>query len=165
MLYMPLSCRNHPMPTDIVEYYPEMLPLCSYDLFMAQAKSVQSASTEVQQEELAKVYGIKGVPLLSALRSLEFLQSFPYDFMHLIWENLIPNLVLFWSGHYKGMDKGQPYILEPHIWQDIGTASTKATNTIPSSFGVAIPNPAKDCLYFMSSTWSVWSLFIASTVL
>jgi hypothetical protein len=61
------------------------------------------------------MYGIKGVPILSALRSLRFPQSFPYDFMHLIWENLIPNLVLFWSGCYKGMDKGQQYILDPHI--------------------------------------------------
>jgi len=132
---------------------------------MAQAKSVWSAPTEVQREELAKAYGIKGVPLLSALGSLGFPQSFLYDFMHLIWENLIPNLVLFWSGHYKGMDEGQPYVLEPHIWQDVGTASTEATNTIPSSFGAAIPNPAKDCSYFTSSTWSVWSLFIAPTVL
>ena len=132
---------------------------------MAQAKSVWSAPTEVQREELAKAYGIKGVPLLSALGSLGFPQSFPYDFMHLIWENLIPNLILFWSGRYKGMDEGQPYVLEPHIWQDVGTASAEATNTIPSSFGAAIPNPAKDCSYFTSSTWSVWSLFIAPTVL
>jgi hypothetical protein len=68
---------------------------------MAQAKEVESAPTEIQQEELAKAYGIKGVPLLSALRSLRFPQLFPYDFMHLIWENLIPNLILFWSGHFK----------------------------------------------------------------
>jgi len=67
MLYMPLSCHNYPMPTDVVEYYPEMLLLHSHDLFMAQAKSVWSAPTEVQREELAKVYGIKGVPLLSSV--------------------------------------------------------------------------------------------------
>ena len=132
---------------------------------MAQAKTVESAPTETQREELAKASGIKGVPLLSDLGSLRFPQSFPYDFMHLIWENLIPNLVLFWSGHYKGMDNGQPYVLEPHIWQVVGATSAEATKTIPSSFGVSIPNPAKDCSYFTSSTWSVWSLFIAPTVL
>jgi len=85
--------------------------------------------------------------------------------MHLIWENLIPNLVLFWSGHYKGMDNSQPYVLEPHIWQVIGATSTEATKTIPSSFGASIPDPAKDCSYFTSLMWSVWSLFIAPTVL
>ena len=122
---------------------------------MAQANAVESVPTEVQREKLAKAYGIKGVPLLSALRSLRFPQSFPYDFMHLIWENLIPNLVLFWSGRYKGMDEGQPYVLNPDIWQVVGTMSAEATKTMPSSFGVAIPNLAKDCSYFTSSTWSV----------
>ena len=163
--YVPLSRRNHPAPTEVVEYRPEKLPLRSHDQFMAQAKAVESAPTEVQREELAKAYGIKGTPLLSALGSLRFPQSFPYDFMHLVWENLIPNLILFWSGRYKGMDEGQPYVLSPDIWQAVGTASAAATRTIPSSFGSSIPNPAKDCSSFTSSTWSMWSLFIGPTVL
>jgi hypothetical protein len=163
--YVPLSRRNHPAPTDVVEYRPESLPLRSHDHFMAQAEEVESAPTEIQREQLAKAYGIKGIPFLTALRSLRFPQSFPYDFMHLIWENLIPNLVLFWSGRYKGMDEGQPYVLSPHIWQAVGATSAAATRTIPSSFGTSIPNPATDSSYFTSSTWSVWSLFIAPTVL
>jgi len=122
---------------------------------MVQAKSVESVPTLIQQEELAKAYGIKEVPLLSALGSLKFPQLFPYDFMHLIWENLIPNLILFWSSNYKGMDKGQPYVLDPHIWQVIGATSAEASKTIPLSFSASIPNPAKDCLYFISLTWSV----------
>lgn len=164
-LYVPLSRRGHPRATDVIEYRPEELPLRSHNRFMAQAKAVESAPTETQREELAKASGIKGVPLLSDLGSLRFPQSFPYDFMHLIWENLIPNLVLFWSGRYKGMDNGQPYVLEPHDWQVVGATSAEATKTIPSSFGASIPDPAKDCSYFTSSTWSVWSLFIAPTVL
>jgi hypothetical protein len=164
-LYVPLSRRNHPAPTDVVEYHPEKLPLRSHDQFMMQAKEVESAPTEMQREELAKTYGIKGVPLLGALGSLRFPQSFPYDFMHLVWENVIPNLVLFWSGHYKGMDEDQPYVLSPHIWEEVGAISAAATRTIPSSFGAPIPNPAKDRSCFTSSTWSVWSLFIAPIVL
>ena len=164
-LYVPLSRLNHPAPTGIVEYDPENLPLRSHDRIMAQANSVETAPTKVRREELAKAYGIKGVPILNALGSLRFPQSFPYDFMHLIWENLIPNLVLFWSGCYKGMDEGQPYVLDPRIWQDVGVTSAEATKTIPTSFGTSIPNPAKDRSSFTSSTWSVWSLFIAPTVL
>jgi len=166
-LYVPLSRRmgNHCTPTDVVEYDPERLPLRLHDSFMAQAKSVEAAPTGMRREELAKAYSIKGVPLLSALGSLRFPQSFPFDFMHLIWENLILNLVLFWSGNYKGMDEGQPYVLRPNIWQAIGATSAEATKLIPSSFGASIPDPAKDCLYFTSLTWSMWSLFIAPTVL
>jgi len=167
MLYVPLSrCMgNCCMPTDVVKYDPERLLLRLHNSFMVQAKSVEATPTGMQCEELAKVYSIKGVPFLSALGSLRFPQSFPFDFMHLIWENLIPNLVLFWSGNYKGMDKGQPYILHPNIWQAIGATSTEATKLIPSLFGTSIPDPVKDCLYFTSLTWSMWSLFIAPTVL
>jgi len=132
---------------------------------MAQAKAVESACMETQREELAKASGIKGVPLLSALGSLRFPQLFPYNSMHLIWENLIPNLVLFWSGCFKGMDKGQPYVLEPDIWQVIGSTSAEASKMIPSLFGASISDPVKDCSYFTSSMWSVWSLFVAPTVL
>jgi len=153
------------MPTDVVKYDPERLLLHLHDSFMAQAKSVEAAPTGMWCKELAKAYSIKGVPLLSALGSLRFPQSFPFDFMHLIWENLIPNLILFWSSNYKGMDEGQPYVLHPNIWQAIGATSTEATKLIPSLFGASIPDPAKDCLYFTSLTWSMWSLFIAPTVL
>ena len=165
MLYVPLSCHNCRTPADVVDYHLEMLPLRTHNTFMAQAKSVEATPTGMQREELAKAYGIKGVPLLSALGSLRFPQSFPFDFMHLVWENLIPNLILFWSGCFKGLDEGQPYVLDPHIWQVIGATSAEASKLIPSSFGASIPNPAKDCSYFTSSTWSVWSLFIAPTVL
>jgi len=164
-LYVPLSRHGYPRATDVIEYRLEELPLHLHDRFMVQAKTVESAPTETQREELAKASGIKGVLHLSNLGSLRFPQSFPYDFMHLIWENLIPNLVLFWSGCYKGMDNGQPYVLEPHIWQVVGATSAEATKTIPSSFGASIPDPAKDCSYFTSSMWSVWSLFITPTML
>jgi len=58
------------MPTDVVEYRLEELPLRLHDSFMVQAKSVVSPPTEIWQEELAKASGMKGVPLLSALGSL-----------------------------------------------------------------------------------------------
>jgi hypothetical protein len=72
------------MPTDVIKYHLKELLLCEHYCLMAQARLVESAPTEVQQEELAKVYGIKGVPLLSALRSLSFPPSFLFNFMHLV---------------------------------------------------------------------------------
>ena len=53
------------MPTDVIEYHPERLPLQEHNGFMVQAEAVESARMEKQQEELAKASGIKGVPLLS----------------------------------------------------------------------------------------------------
>ncbi|KAI0039304.1 hypothetical protein FA95DRAFT_1585314 [Auriscalpium vulgare] len=86
--------------------------------------------------------------------------------MHLIWENLIPNLVLFWTGEFKSLDHvDQPYVLGPAVWEAIGAATAAASKTMPSSFGAAIPNPAKDRTYFTSETWSIWSLYLGPTLL
>lgn len=90
------------------------------------------------------------VPLLHVLGSLRFPQSFPYDLMHLIWESLNSNLVLFWSDHYKGIDDGQPCVLSLSVWQAVGTTSAAAART----------STAADCSSFTSWTWSVWSLFV-----
>jgi hypothetical protein len=144
MLYMLLSHCNHPEPTDVNKYDPGNLLLCEHNSFLAQAKSLQDACTDKDCEELMKAYGIKSIPLLRALTSLRFPWSFLYNFMHLIWENLILNLILIWSGCFKGIDKGKQYIIDPPAWQHVGTDSTEATKTIPLSFGGAIPNPAKD---------------------
>ena len=141
---MLLSHRNHPEPTDVNEYDLGKLPLHKHNSFLAQAELLQDAHTDKDHEELAKAYGIKSVPLLSALMSLRFPWSFLYDFMHLIWENLILNLILFWSGCFKGINEGQQYIIDPSAWQHVGTDSAEATKTIPSSFDGAIPNPAND---------------------
>jgi hypothetical protein len=102
---------------------------------MEQATEVQYALTNADSEHLATKYGIKG--LLSTSSSLSFSVSFPYDFMHLIWTNLIPNLILFWTGKFKDIshhDKG--YVLAPTVWEAIGEATMNAGKTIPASLAL-----------------------------
>ena len=48
ILYVPLSRRNHPAPTNVVEYHPGQLPLRSHDHFMEEAEAVESAPTETR---------------------------------------------------------------------------------------------------------------------
>ena len=71
---------------------------------MKQAHDVEMAPNNATHERLAKEYGIKGIPMLSSISSISFPSSFPFDFMHLIWENLIPNLIEFWIGEFKDLD-------------------------------------------------------------
>jgi len=73
-----------------------------------------------------------------------------------------PRPLLVWPLQGLGMDEGQKYVLNRQV---IGAASAEATETISSSLGTSIPNPAKDCSSSTSSTWSAWSLFIAPTIL
>ncbi|KAG2017882.1 hypothetical protein CC2G_007348 [Coprinopsis cinerea AmutBmut pab1-1] len=87
--------------------------------------------------------------------------------MHLVWENLIPNLVLLWTGKFKGLDEGQGgYELGPTVWEAIGAATVKAGDTIPSAYGPRVPNLSTDSSAYVSAEmWSFWTLYIAPVVL
>jgi hypothetical protein len=61
--------------------------------------------------------------------------------MHLIWENLIPNLLQFWIGEFKDLDhQGKGYVVEPEIWSEIGATTMACKATIPATFGAPVPN-------------------------
>ena len=55
--------------------------------------------------------------------------------MHLFWENTLPNLVMLWTGGFKGLDEGtEAYELSADVLDAIGEATAAAGSTIPSSF-------------------------------
>jgi hypothetical protein len=116
---------------------------------------------------LATKYSIKGLLLLSTLSSLSFPVSFPYDFMHLIWTNLIPNLILFWTGKFKDIShQDNGYVLAPTVWQAIEEATMNAGKTIPAVFGSRFLNIASEKAQMTAETpsHSIWTLYIAPTL-
>jgi hypothetical protein len=142
------------------------LPLRTEDELLQQANEVNNAPTKAQKTRLSKAYGIKGVPLLSYLKSLSLPKSFPYEFMHLIWENLIPNLVLLWTGEFKGLDEGsEEYEFMPKVWQAIAAAGAATGSTIPSSFGARVPNLATNKSACSAEVWSFWTLYLGPVLL
>ncbi|THH12489.1 hypothetical protein EW146_g7643 [Bondarzewia mesenterica] len=168
--YVPLDRSKHPNAlanTSAVKVYdPHNLPLRTHNEIIQMAHDVQSADTEAQAERLSKEYGIKGLSIFSRLSSISMADSFPYDFMHLIWENLIKNLVLLWTGQFKGLDEGTgSYQLNRTIWDAIGTATAASSSTIPGCFGARPPNVAADKLASTADTWSFWTLYLGPVLL
>ena len=108
---------------------------------MNQAHDVEMAPNNATHEQLTKEHGIKGVPVLSSLFSISFPSSFLFNFMHLIWENLIPNLIEFWTSEFKDLDHQDEFI-KPHVWNEIGAAAAACKVTIPAAFGAPVPNIA-----------------------
>ena len=158
--YIPLN-RN-----SSASYDPANLPMRTREGFNNEAKEVQFAINTTTEEDLAKKFGIKGIPLLSSLSALSFPASFPYDFMHLVWENLIPNLISFWTGGFKDLShSGKGYLLEDKVWKEICSTSALAGNTIPSSFGCRVPNMSTQRWQLTSESRAMWTLFIAPIVL
>jgi hypothetical protein len=147
-------------------YDPRNLPKRTHDEFLAQAAEVESTFGVGAREELAKQYGIKGTSVLARLSTISFPHSFPYDFMHLIWENVVKNLFLFWFGDYKGMDTGRgDYKVDKETTDAIGKESAASSTSIPYAFGPAPPNIASDKLSWTADTRSFWTLHLAPPLL
>jgi hypothetical protein len=133
---------------------------------MEQAIAVQMLPTNAVFENLAKQHGIKGIPVLSNISAISFPESFPFDFMHLIWENLIPNLISFWIGKFKDRDHSDKgYLIGPCAWKEIGKATEACGSTIPSAFRARVPNIAKKQSQMSAEMYSNWTLFIAPIIL
>ncbi len=168
--YVPLNRATHPAIQGnehrISRYDPRHLPLRMHAHLLQQACRVELAKSGANADDLAKEYGIKGTPLLSYVGLLSFPQSFPYDFMHLIWENLVPNLILHWTGRFKGLDEGfESYQLADGIWEAIGVETARAGKYIPSAYGSQVPDIAQDKTACTAESWSFWTQYIGPVLL
>jgi hypothetical protein len=147
-------------------YDPLELPLRTHDQFMELAAHVQSAPSGAEANRRAKACGIKGIPILSRLSALSFPHSFPYEFMHLMFENVLKNLHLLWTTDFKGVNSGSEcYQLTTEQWAAIWAASLTAHRTIPSVMGPGMPNSPPDAITWTADSRCFWSLYIAPIVL
>ena len=152
--------------TDNSSYDPRDLPYRSHQEFIKQASKVLDAPSDAASNALAKEYGIKGLPFMSLLGSIDLPRSFPYDFMHLIFENLIPNLIRHYTGDFKGLDDGvEDYRLPKSVWEAICEAGAKSGDTIPSCFGARIPNLESERSHMTAETWSFWVMYLGPALL
>jgi hypothetical protein len=166
--YLPLDRSSHPnLHQDAIPVYnANSLPLRTHDTFLAQAEEVQGAPTLTKANTLAKKYRIKGRPDLSYLPTLIFPISFTYDFMPLIWENLVKNLVLHWTGEFKGLDEGkESYGLLKAVWEAVGAATAASGSTIPLAYGSRVPNLATHRSQCSVEMWSFWTTYLGPILL
>ena len=134
--------------------------------FIKQAKKIVTATTVVESDRLSRKYGIKGLPGFFLLGSIEFPTSFPFDFMHLIFENLVPNLIRHYTGDFKGLDTGtESYELPKGMWEAITDAAAQSGTTIPSDFGARMPNILTERSSMTAETWSLWIVYLGPILL
>ena len=133
---------------------------------MIQAHNIEMAPNNATHEWLTKEHGIKGIPVLSSISSIGFPSLFPFNFMHLIWENLILNLTEFWTGEFKDLGhQGEGYCIKPHIWNKIGAAIAACNVTVLAAFRAPVPNIAMKQSQMSAEMYANWMLYIAPIVL
>ena len=147
-------------------YDPLALPLRTHEEFIRQATHVARSPSNTVEIQRSKDCGINGVPLLSTLSSISIPASFPHDFMHLIFENVVPTMVEHWTGNFKGLDKGcEDYVVQPKVWDAIGDACGLSGRTIPFAFGRKVPNIAKEKYAFTAESWLLFATQLSPILL
>ncbi|KAG8729570.1 hypothetical protein FRC10_003791 [Ceratobasidium sp. 414] len=127
---------------------------------------IEADQTEAARERYRKDTGIKGRSVLTRLQSIDLPSSAPYDIMHLLFENLVPNMVRHWTGTFKELDQGTGnYELGEGEWEQIGVLTTRATKTIPSVFVGTLPDIAQDMNLFKAEAYSFWFQYVAPIIL
>jgi len=127
---------------------------------------VQQATTKTDKNRLTSHYGIKGMPALSRVNSLDFARGIPWEFMHLLYENVVKNLIQLWKGNFKGLDEGtQDYVIPDHIWKQIGEETVAAVKDIPSAFVRSLGNIENDQSNYSAEAWAFWFMYLAPFLL
>ncbi|QRV89782.1 Transposase family tnp2 [Ceratobasidium sp. AG-Ba] len=132
---------DNPSPYDLLN-----LPRRTHAEYVRQAVDVERSNTDTRKTERSKQFGVSGLSALADVPSLQFLESFPHDFMHAVFENVLVTLVNLWTGRGKFSDFGtgrEEYRLKPGVWDAIGAACASSGDTIPSIFGCRVPNLAE----------------------
>jgi hypothetical protein len=124
-------------------------------------------------------YGIKQYSALYELQTINFPRSFPIDIMHLIFENVMPNMHQWWIGEFlpkKSKEDGQDedessdeddiqIALSAKTWTSIGMDMEKSRRTIPTSYGRALRNISKYHGSFKAEEWSSYLLYYSPVLL
>ncbi|KAG8732823.1 hypothetical protein FRC10_000579 [Ceratobasidium sp. 414] len=90
----------------------------------------------------------------------------PYEMMHLIFENLVPNMVLLWKGKFKWINHDdEAYWVSDDDWNQIGRLTAEATHTIPSRFVSTLLNIDQDMGLYKAKAYSFWFTYLTPILL
>ncbi|CAE6441230.1 unnamed protein product [Rhizoctonia solani] len=141
------------------------LPLRTHEQCLAQGYNVLQAPNDHARANRATECGIKGVTLLARLSSVRIPDSFPVEVMHMVWINLIPQLMDLWQENFHNFDSGsEEYTIDPLLVNAIGNLCTESGATFPSDFGARVPH-FRNRSHFTAETWSIWALHYAPYLL
>jgi hypothetical protein len=164
--YIPLHSSVQPGQPHDNGWDPYALPIHTEDSLQQYLAEIWAGDMAGLHKMLATHYGVNRDSLLLRIPLLSFELSFPYDFMHLMFENICLLLINHWTSTGKFKDRplaNLDYRIAPHIWDQIGCEMVEAYKTIPSSFVGALPDISKS--KYKAEYWSFWMLHIGPTLL
>ena len=153
-------------PKALRAWDPINLPLRMHENWASVSAKISKTQTKKRKNEIAKYYGIKGMPALTHVSSINYARGIPWDFMRLLLENVVKNVINLWMGKFKGLDTGtKDYEIPEHIWRIIGKETVETVKHIPAAFVRSLGNLAEDQTNYTAEGWAFWFMYIGPTLL
>ena len=167
--YYPLHAPEGAVRLDFTpafDWDPHSLPLRTDQGYRDALTYITEGQTLAEREIRAKTHGLNGESIFVLLPGFSRTRSCPHEAMHLIWENLVPMMVDFWTGRFKGLDMGsESYEIPTELWLLIGEETAAAVPSILAVFCCALPNIAKEQHLFTAEAWAFWTVHLAPYLL
>lgn len=155
--------KNTPNP---LIWDPEHLPMHTHHDFISTFQNISEAPSKAARGRIMKKTGICGLPGLCRVASLDYACSAPWEWFHLLLENVIPNLINLWTGQFKGLESNtDEFMIAAKVWEEIAQEMMAAVQHIPIAFIQVLGNIAMNCSQFTADLWCFWFLYVASILL
>jgi Transposase family tnp2 len=163
--YVPLRTPNG-QDNPRRHYTPESLPPRTATQILQQLQELRNEPRVTARNNLAKEFGLNGESVLNAIPGFSRILGYPHEYMHLLFENIIPMMVCLWKGDFHEVDNtDQPYVISEEDWEEIGRLTEDSNRSIPASFCRLIPNIHKDQNLYTAEAYSFWFMHMAPTLL
>ncbi|RPA80503.1 hypothetical protein BJ508DRAFT_327224 [Ascobolus immersus RN42] len=117
--------KGHSLPV----YDPKTMNLRTHDEYMEAFDTILETK---DVEKAKKIAGVVGYSVFAQFKSVKFPRSFPYDGMHLWFENIIPRMFNHWRGRFTTRKGGQVIVVQQPA-QDEGNEGAKESDTSENS--------------------------------
>ena len=164
--YVPLRPPDDDDPPLRQAYDPERLPLRTTAQVIQQLQEIRQETRLTARDQLTTKFGIVGESVLNSMPGFHRILGYPHEYMHLLFENIIPMLVCLWKGDFRDVDNAsQPYVISAENWEKIGRLTVESNRYIPSSFSRLIPNIHSNQSLFTAEAYAFWFVHMAPTLL
>ena len=86
--------------------------------------------------------------------------------MHPIYKNLIKKFIFLWTNDFKDLNAGTGnHTIDAAVWEAIGSATSKASDTIPSVYSARLGSISGDHSTFTADNYLFWALYIGLILL
>lgn len=144
-----------------LEWTPYDLPLRTHENYKQSLAYILAAPNKWERDCRAKTQGITGESILVDLPAFNRALCGPHDFMHLMYENIIPMLVEMWTGAITFPDDdNEEYWIPKKIWEMVGKETEISSKTIPAFFCRTLPDIASNQGLFIAESWSFWFQYL-----